>query len=351
MEFSNTEYIFAGIFVPVAVFIAIMACASALTRYLAAKKYSIYAIIILWVIIVVFLLNGLFSLSQGFQYPVSAALQPDASQFITIGCVEQVEIAPSPPIYFDSLSKRFSAAKFLTIDGKQYYLPYCDVKVGQTVELRWSTDERVVFAYSILPNGNNSDNITYPMPSPNTTQPRNAHEKLGQIIVVVCAGLFLAGVVLQYVTGKKLAAFFENKDQEIETAIITNRIGLLYSCVQYLLVLGILGGLVLKGFAGAGIILLIGAAVIASLIIKKYTTTAIMEEDLFVVKSLGSSHRIELGDITDVRFVASGLPHNRCLMITLKNKMVFRFEQEHYYGLGNMYKQLCSVLDQNHLTE
>lgn len=346
MEFSRSVFFLAGIFFPAVIYFGIIAGAFFLSRYLVRKKYRLRTVICLWVIVLILLLHGLFTCSQGLSYPISAALQTNAMQHITIGCVERVQLASYPPIYFDPISKRLSPAKFLTINGQQFYFPYCDVEIGQTVELRWATNERVVYAYNILQNGNGSNHSTYPIELPGSSQQYYAYADLGQILVVVFASLFIVGVVVQYPVGKMLSVRFMKKDQEVVNSIIPNRFGLIYMCIQFFLILGILGGLALKGFTGAGFILLVSAIPITGLIVKKQTTTVRIEEGLLVVKSFGATHRIQKESLVTASFVASSLPHNRCLMITLRNGMVFRFEQENYYGLENMYKKIQEALNQ-----
>lgn len=347
MEFSRFDYGFTGIILPVAIFFVIIVGAVFFSRYLAVKKYSWRAIIFMWVIVLALLLHGLLIYSQGFSYPISAVLQTDTMQYITVGGVEQVRSAPYPPIYFDPITNALSPAKLLTVSGMQFYLPYCDVEVGQTVELLWATKEHVVYAYHILPDGGSSGNCTYPIASPNSSHQHNAYTYVGQILALSSVSLFVLIVLLQYPIGRKLAIYFAKKDREIANKIIPNRFGLLYVCCLIFPLLGTLSGMALKGFTGASIILLAGATMIAVQVFRKQTTTAFIEGDLLVIKEFKSMRRLEKDSIASARFVASRLPYNRCLMIKLKNGMFFRFEQENFYGLDSMHMMLCELLKEN----
>lgn len=139
-----------------------------------------------------------------------------------------------------------------------------------------------------------------------------------------------------------MAPYFVKKDREVTDMVRPNRFGLLYVCVPIVLVFGIVGGLVLRGFAGAMIIFLIGTVLIGRQVLKKQTTTVFLEGDLLIVKDWETSYQIERDSVETIRFLASRLPHNRCLTLTLKNGMVFRFEQENFYGLENIYAKMSN---------
>lgn len=343
MEFSKSDYGFVGIFLPVATFLVIIMGAFFVSKYLASKKYHWRTIIFAWVIVLVLLLHGLSTYSYGFTYPISAALQTDAVQYITVGSVEQVQSAPCPPIYFNPISGKFSPAKFISVDGVRFYMPYCDIEIGQTVELRWATGEHVVYAYRILSDEEIYESCTYPIAPPNPSHQHNSSTQVGLTLAIVSAILLALAVALQYPLGKAMSPYFAKKDRDVRDIIHPNRFGLLYVCTQLFLMCGILGGLALRGFGGVIIVFLIGAVFIGRLVLKKQTTTAFLEGDLLIVKDWETEYRIERDSVKTIEFVASRLPYNRCLMLTLENGMVFRFEQENFYGLESMYAKLSNL--------
>lgn len=343
MEFSRFDYALPGIWLPVAIFAAIIVGAFLTSRYLAAKKYHGRTVLFLWLLVLMLLLRGLVTYAQGFTYPISAALQTDTTQYITVGCVEQVGPAPCPPIYFDPIGSKFGAAKLVTVDGVQFYLPYCDIEIGQTVQLRWANEEHVVYAYQILPDGGESKTYSIEMPAPQ----QNPLARIGQTLALVSAGLLLLQVVLQYSLGKKMTPYFAERDRKTADRIIPNRFGLLYVCALLLPMAGILGGLALKGFTGALLILLAGTVLLGRLALIKQTTMVSLEENTLVVKHFGSVRRIGIESVAQTGFVASRLPGNRCLQVTLKNGTVLRFEQENFYGLESMHKKLRRLVAQN----
>lgn len=346
MNFPKSAYGFAGIFMPVAIFFVIIGATFFLSRYLISKKHHWLTIISVWVIVLVLLLHGLFTYSNGLTYPISGALQNDAVQYITVGRVEQVQPAPCPPIYFNPISKKFSPAKFITVDDVQFYLPYCDIEVGQAVELRWATEKYVVYSYRILSDIESHQSCTYPITSSTPSQQHISHEYVGLILAIVSTSLFVLLVVLQYPLGKEIAPYFAQRDREVNDKVRPNRFGLLYACVQFIPMCGILGGIALRGFWGAIIVLLVGTVFIGRLVLKKQTTTLSLEGDFLVVKDYETKYHIEKNLVKSIGFVASRLPHNRCLMITLENGMIFRLEQEYFYGLESMYARLSVLPNQ-----
>lgn len=344
MEFSKCIYALVGVWLPLAAIFVVFACAFLINRYLVKKQYHLGTIMFLWIMVLVFLLYGLAIFSQGLKYPISAVVPQNVMQYITVGNVEQVESAPCPPAYFNPVSKQFGPAKFVTVDGIRFYLPYGDVQIGQAVELRWATEECVVYAYRVLPPEEQFVNSTYPVNPPVQS---NSNVQIGSTIATVSAVLFALAVALQHPLGKVMAPRFIQKDQKFRDRIVPNRFGLLYACVKLLPMCGIFGGLALRGFGGAIIVFLVGIFFIGRLVLKKQTTTVSLEERMLVVKDWKTVYRIDMDSVKTIEFVESRLPYNRCLMLTLKNGMIFRFEQENFWGLENMYAKLSHPFKQN----
>ena len=144
---------------------------------------------------------------------------------------------------------------------------------------------------------------------------------------------------------------FTRKDRNVRDIVRPNRFGLLYAGVLLILMCGILGGLTLHGFRSAIIVFLVGAVIIGRLVIKKQTTTVFLEGNLLVVKDCETVYRIEKDSVKTIGFVASRLPYNRCLILTMKNGMIFRFEQENFYGLESMYVKLSNQPNLNSSSE
>lgn len=287
-----------------------------------------------------FLMYGMSFCVQGLKYPISAVLHQNAMQYITVGNVEQVQSAPSLPIYFDPELKQFGPAKFVTVDGVPYYLPYGDIQIGQSVELRWATEEHVVYACRVLAPDEPIHNGTYPVSQP--IQPYTNVE-IGSVIAIVFALLFGLAAVSQYPLGKIMAPRFAKKDKEFREGIVPNRFGLLHVGLQLLLTCGIVSGLALRGFRGAMFIFLLGLVFIGGMVLKKQTTTVSLDGDTLVIMDCNIVHRFERNSVKKVEFVASRLPYNRCLMLTLKNGTTFSFEQENFYGLESMYAELSNT--------
>lgn len=340
MEFSKFDYALVGIWLPLATTFSVFTVAFLLSRYLAVKKYNWGVIMLLWGMVLIFLLRGLAISAQGLKYPIRAALQQNATQYITVGNVESVQHAPSPPVFFNPDSKQFVPAKFLTVDGMQFYLPIGDVQVGQTIELRWATDNFVVYAYRLLSPEEQFESGTYPIKLPVQTY---SNINVGSIITTVSAILFALVIVLQYPLGKVMVPRFVQKDREFQDIIVPNRFGLLYVGIPLLLLCGILGGLAFSGFYATIVVLLIGTVFVGRAMVKKQSTTVTLDKQQLVIRAFRETMCIETDSIEAVEFVASRLPHNRCLVLRLKNGIALRFEQEHFYGLEYMYRKLSSL--------
>lgn len=343
MKFSDIEYA-SSLLLPVLIFIGVIVCTGILARFLTVKKCSFGLIACVWIIVLVILLSGLFTYSERFEYPLSALLQKNTTQYITVGVIEKIESASSPPIYYDPNENTWNTAKIITVDEREFYLLRCDAEVNQVVELRWGTDKYVVYEYGTLHDDGNYESSTYPIKSDSVATPQNENADTGQKIAIVSACIFVLCVLMQYPFGKKISSYFVEKDKNVEGKIIPNRAGMFYVCFMYLPLCGIIIGLLLKGFGGALIVLLAGTVCIFVLMMKKQSTTVSLDCDSLMIKELGTVRRIPIDVIVAARFDASRIPYNRCLTIILKNGVKLRFEQENFYGLGDMHKRICNCL-------
>lgn len=340
MNFSNLEYASSLLF-PLLIFAGIIVFTGILARLLTAKKCNFSLIACLWIIVLVILLSGLFTYSERFEYPLSALLQKNSTQYITVGVIENIERASSPPIYYDPNENTWDTAKIITVDGRDFYLLRCDAGVNQVVELRWGTDKSVVYEYTTLPPEGNYESSTCPVKPTVPDVPQNENSDVGQKMAIVSACVFVLCVLMQYLFGKKISSYFVEEDKNVEGKIIPNRAGIIHVCLLYLPLCGIIIGLFLKGFRGALIVLLSGTICILVLLAKKQSTTVSLDGNSLVIRELGKVRIFPIESIADVYFDASRIPFNRCLTISLKNRVKLRFGQEDFYGLDDMYKKIC----------
>lgn len=344
MKFSDYEYASSLLF-PLLFFAGIIVFTGILARFLTTKKCHISLIACLWIIVLVILLSGLFTYSEGFEYPLSALLQKNSTQYITVGVIENIKCASSPPIYYDSNENTWDAAQIITVDGRDFYLLRCDAEVNQVVELRWGTDKSVVYEYTTLPLEGNYKSSTYPVKPTVSDALQNENADVGQKMAIVSACVFALCVLMQYLFGKKVSSYFVEADKNVKGRIIPNRAGIFLVCLMYLPLCGIIIGLLLKGFRGVLIVILSGTICILVLMAKKQSTTVSLDGNALVIKELGKVRHIPMEAIAAAYFDASRVPFNRCLTIRLKNGVKLRFEQENFYGLDDMYERICRRQD------
>ena len=182
--------------------------------------------------------------------------------------------------------------------------------------------------------------LMYPIKLPVQTY---SNINVGSILTTVSAILFALVIVLQYPLGKVMVPRFVQKDREFQDIIVPNRFGLLYVGIPLLLLCGILGGLAFSGFYATIVVLLIGTVFVGRAMVKKQSTTVTLDKQQLVIRAFRETMCIETDSIEAVEFVTSRLPHNRCLVLRLKNGTALRFEQEHFYGLEYMYRKLSSL--------
>lgn len=338
MTFSSFDYALPGIVLPTLMFFGLLVSAFCVSRYFGRRKYSIGVAVSPFFIVAFLSILGIATFSQAFYYPLSALLQPNAVQFVTVGRIDAIEPAPHPPRYYNPINRSIASPQFLTIDNEQYYLPYCELEVGQTIELLWVTDAHVAYSYSIVSDCLDDKSYTYPVYPTELKHQESTYDDIGQTIASICSGMFLFFVLIQYPLGQKLSVYFTKRDREIVNRMIPNRFGLLYIFCLFCPLAGIAIGLSMRGFTGALFILVMVSFVIIRLAIKKQTTTVTIDNNSLIIKTIGSLRRIEKGDIVAVDYGKSHMPYNRCLIITLRNGLSLQYEQEHFLGLESMYK-------------
>ncbi len=166
----------------------------------------------------------------------------------------------------------------------------------------------------------------------------------GKYLIYASGILLFIFFVLQYFLGVKIAAYLQSKDTFVTGRIIGNKFGAVYFCCLSSPFWGIaIGNSILNApsmlFAMFAFSLMIGAFAYL-----KYKTELTIDADGITIKELIHTKKFPMSDISSVSFEQSGIPYNRCLVITLRNGMRLTYAQEDYWGLSWFYEQLQEKL-------
>lgn len=348
VTFSYWGYVIPGVIIPVLFVTLTLLLASFVSKRLATDRHGPIAIIsplLLWgSCTIVFLAT----IGVWFKAPLSLVLEPDTPLQKTVGRVTAVNDAPELPIYYSPDSKILHSAMYITVNGDDYYLPYCHVDVGSLIELIWTGDMRVVY--------NVDDTVSESSPIGTTliSEPdeqdnyERSRDSNGIFIARTFLILFIAVVVLQYLLGSKIACWLQEKDRTYRKGIIPSRIGLIHFAFTFLPFTGMIAGIAISGFPEAVVILALGTVVIVYILIKKQATSLTLSCGRIIYKELYRTLTFAISDLKEIAWVQSRIPGNRCLRITLQNSFVLTFEQENFWGLENMYCRLQRKLQTNH---
>ena len=340
MIFSCENYAIFGVYIPLIVVTLSMLIAIFFTRYLVKKgcrAKTACVPILFWGICMIVLLVRI---GVWFAPPLNLVLEPNERQQRTTGSIEKIAVASPVPVYYSYDSNSFRPAIWITVNGDDYYLPYCNLDVGMQVELIWSTDMHIVSQLNtgICAEVDISISEQIPIPLEETTDPviKSAGIHLARISFAVAAVIGFS----QYLWGNRVALWLQEKDRTHKGGIVPSRIGILHFCVAYMPFFGILAGLTLSGFRGALLILIIGGAVFIWILVTKQTTKLTLSGNKVIYQTLCRKLIFETSDFQGIKWIQSGIRGNRCLRLVLQNAAVFDFEQENFWGLDDVYQKL-----------
>lgn len=351
MLFSASDIVLSGVVAPLAIVLFISVLSISLSFSLGRRKKPLYAVLAPIIIWGTLLIMGLITFADGLTYPISVLIQPHAEKRETIGEVTAIRDAPIPLIYYSPNLNTFDSASIVTVNGNEYYIVQHQLQVGQYVNLVWSTDKRVVFSWSILPQyepetyGGESSNYQKEQVISPPNFVTNANPiLLGSFLIIVVV------TILQYPLGKAISSRLEKIDRRHSGSVVPNRFGLLIYATILCPITGVLIGLSLEGYSGVWLIGLLAFVSVFRIILVKQTTTVQIVNDSLYYRKLGSEHYYEICEIVSVQWGSSQIPHNRSLVITFSNHFSLALEQENYWGIENMYSELCSLVETQNKT-
>lgn len=345
MTFSHRDYILQGVGIPIFVVALLLFIAIAISKKLindnGGGAISLIPIAI-WLMTV---LLGLHVYAEGMEYPLTAWIQAKYPTYIITGEISAIHDAPAPPVYYDRDTRSFTPAKIIVVNNQPYYTLRTDADTGDWVRIAWSTEKRIVYDIKQVSPG--EDSVELPV----VVQPNTKYEEqlkpnivavgevLRNISFFLCFGIF----GLQYPVGRKMAQYFQKKDRFVTECIIPNRYGILWNGVIFAPIFGVLVGFAMAGLQGAGIIAVIGGIGLFAVTLIKQTTTLQMRQSTLIYKVLNSTHIIDTNEIMSVEWGRSSVPFNRRLIIKLCEGKRIVLDQEHHWGIENMFIQLQNL--------
>lgn len=339
---TNISFLYTtfGVILPCGIAIVLLVLATVLSRSFTRKKYPLAICMLPYIFWVAILLCCMVGFSSNLVHPLSAALQPNRTKYITTGYVEDVVVTPAPPVYYDRISKSWSTGNLLKISGETYYIPVGNIKPGDAVDLVWGNDEKVVFQYALRDKVSEGEVGTRVF---QREQPQQLNEKrvnTGRLMSGIGFWVFVAFVFLQYPLGKRLSAYFRKKDSMVLGHTVFNPIG---SGIQISLVLPLVIaaiGAALSGSVEALIVFLIVLFTLSVMAIANITTQICIVDDFIQIKKFRSTESYQISDISKVQFVSSLFPYNRRLLIVFHNGKQLHLDQMEHFGLESIYNEL-----------
>jgi len=351
MLFTVWDYAFLGIIIPLIAVLVLLIIVTAIGRKIANKNPGSFTYLIPILLWLAFTICGLVAFGEGLKYPASVLFRAKAPLQVTTGRIIDIYDAPSPPIYYNKSSHSLQSAKIVVVGNKAYYVLHTDAEVGEQVRLVWATEERVVYSLEVFTQEEAEAGLPdLQLPNKNDTEQGKSKTKvIGTVIQYISLFLFVCMIALQHPIGKKLAAVFQSKDERFVGKVVPNRYGLFYYLMAACPIFGVLVGFGLTGFRGIWFVTLIGGIAFFVILLLKQTTTLELQQDVLIYKKIGATQRICIKDIASVRWGRSSIPYNRRLIIKLKSGVLIDLEQEHYWGLENMYWKLGNKKDSGRL--
>lgn len=333
MFFSTWDYVSAGVLVPLGLVTLLLLLAIIIGLKLAQQNTAIWLRMLpVWTWLIV-TLGGISLCARGMEYPLTAWIQANQPIYVTTGQITNIVDAPSPPVYGASLQP----AKLVTINDETFYAITVNVEEGAYVKIRWSTDARIVYALERI----DSEDLIHGEHIIEQADVESSKESsVGKWVLHISIALFLIAFILQYPLGKRIAPVLMKKDRLVTTGVFPNRYGIFHYCVVFCLLCCVLLGFRLTGFYGVGIIFAIALSMMVAMLICKQSVKVTLQQDVLVYKELCREQRIPLEYISSVEWGRSGIPYNRQLIIRLQTGRAIFLQQEHFWGLENLFKQL-----------
>lgn len=339
MNFGHS-YVLFGLIIPIVIVGVPYFLALALSRYFTRKVHSLPVYIVPVLLWLIAFLCCIVYLSSGYRYPICAILQNKSDRYNTIGYVENITDAPSLPIYYDSVSNKWSAGKLVTVNNQQYYMPFGDVEIGTAIDFIWGSDERVIYECSIKATVSDDEIGTRLVSSKVEPQPEPSKIKIGQIISTIFFGVFLIIAILLYVARNAVYNYLIERDKEITQKIIPNKIGLVECTLSTVLFLGISLGLMFSGFKEILLISAIYTGFRMVSTVKSMRRQLIINEDTIIVINGKKIKKYSAAEVTDIHFEPTRAPYSRCLVITFCKSLEVSFNQLYFWGLNSAYLNL-----------
>lgn len=338
-----------GLLAPIIIAVLLLCLACFASRKLAKKGNLFYSLIslILWA---VGFYSVLFDWGNGFIYPISYFVNSGIPEKASVGQISQVTPGPALPIYFDTETGTFCNGQYVVVNGCTYFYPGNRLELGQWVELRYIDDEKVICTWDDLSEADGRAFQVTGKELPPASVPAAPSRISNEIITAIwylSFSVFVLELVLQRVLAQQIASAVQAKDACCVNGIFPSFTGLVLFGAYFLPLLGMIACWWYRDFDEVAIVGVIVGIIVTALLVDKLTTSATFSKRQLIVKRLGKSKTFDVSEIRSVEWRSEAAPFYRRLVITLCDHSRLVFEQEHFWGLSHMYKEIRETKNAN----
>lgn len=340
MVFSVLDFAIPGVVIPVAVYGLGLYLAFRISRKLVKKGCSLLVTWIPFIIFLVAFISTFLLCGPGYQYPIISIFQPDLSRETVVGQISQVTPVKPLPLYFNPVTYQLDCGQIVTVNDVQYFMLPRGLQVGQWVKLEWTTQAKVVRALDIISQQQAQEWIANPIYPQQTIQPVIYNPELGNTIACIFLAVHILLVLLQFPIGKRISERLVKMDNAYSGPIVPIKFGMIYSCISFVPIYGIVTGISIAGFDGAWLIGILFLLLFAYNTFQQQRTYFSVDGDKVVHEIFGKKFIYKTQEITQVYWAKSKIPHNRSLVITFRNGQKVIFYQESFIGLQSIHSKL-----------
>lgn len=320
------------------------------TAFVLAKRLSnsgnLWITITPFLVLVTVCLSFLVLYGEGLIYPAGYFLHGGEAEEMSIGKVEEVQPGPEIPVYFDPVSSGVCRGTYIIMDGCQYFLAGNSIQVGQWVKVEYISQDRIICSWNTLSEayGKSSEVYGFPIFQETFEDAGQQDHTIAYILWYSSFALFLLIVLFQHIWGSQIGALFQSLDARYTDGIYPSNLGILFYC-NFIPLYGMIASWWLYGYQAAGFMLIVCGSISLAFVFSKRTTYAVLSGDILIIGKWKRRYAYGVTQIQTVKWRTTNLAFGRRLDITFSDGSMFSFEQELFWGLTNMYKQL------NHATK
>ncbi len=336
-----------GLLIPIIIAVLLF-CLSCFASRRLAKKWNSYTSLIPLLLWGACFYSILISCGKGFIYPIRYFLNSGVPEKVSIGQISQINSGPDFPIYFDPETSTFCNGQYVVVNGCTYFYPGNSLRLNQWVELRYIDEEKVICTWDSLSEAEGrSTQVTGEalsvISSPATEMSPQISSKIITAIWYISFSVFVLVLVLQQVLAKQIALIVQQRDTHYVNGIFPSFVGLILYGAYLLPLSGMIACWRYNGFDEVTIVGVIAGIIMIALILYKHSICATFNKKQLVVKRLGKIKTYDVSSIRSAEWRSTAVPFCHRLVITLCDHSQLVFEQEHFWGLSHMRKEICEA--------